>query len=156
MKILPTTLATMAIAGLVAFVAPAASASAPLDAGQQLAPTGTTADGRLHAWEHPRAGGVHCSWPGNDDEWATCDGGNLANKASDIYNNGYANTYDDVNLYYNPSWGGAYACLGRGDSWNNLPQQDVRFTWWPGMSGHNKQINDNVRSHRWVQSCPTV
>ncbi|MCS0603577.1 hypothetical protein NX794_20510 [Streptomyces sp. LP11] len=124
---------------------PSATGSAAHDSASRGA---AAADGLLHAWTDPYGGGTPCFWGGNADTWGPC-----RNKASDIWNNGYAVTLDAVDLYWGLNATGAHACIGRGDSWNNLPSGQWRFTYGSGLGGFGQSVNDNISSHRWVDYC---
>ncbi|MFJ4878452.1 hypothetical protein ACIP93_25050 [Streptomyces sp. NPDC088745] len=139
-------------AGLALALFPAIASGAPVgpdDRGAAPANRSTAAaDGLLHAWTDPYGGGTPCFWGGNADTWGPC-----RNKASDIWNNGYATTLDAVDLYYGLKATGAHACISRGDSWNNLPSGKWRFTYGAGQGGFGQSVNDNISSHRWVDYC---
>ncbi|AIG76145.1 Putative secreted protein [Amycolatopsis japonica] len=131
--------------------AQAENSSVGLRSGEERAVA--AADGLLHVWEHPFAGGKHCTWVGKSNNWDEC---GMRNKGSDIWNNGYAGNNDDVWLHYNTSNTGAYVCIGRGTSWNNLtsinppPPGTQRITFWANTgSGSGQPIADNVASHEW-------
>lgn len=149
-------IATGAVAtGLALALLPSTASAAPAPTGASgthrsgSAPGGAAAaDGLLHAWTDAYGGGTPCFWGGNSDNWGPC-----RNKASDIWNNGYAVTLDSVDLYWGVSATGAHACISRGDSWNNLPSGQWKFTYGAGLGGFGKSVNDNISSHRWVDYC---
>ena len=129
-----------------------AMAAGPDQAGTDQAATALAADGRVNAWEHAHAGGIHCWWTGNDTSWVDCNGGNMLNRASDLFNNGFAGGRDEVNFYWGQGYTGAWACLGVGDSWPDLSDGQI-FSWGSGKSGYRDEINDNIASHKWVVNC---
>lgn len=146
-------IATGAVAaGMTLALFPAVASAAPggPDA-QGSAPASRStaaADGLLHAWTDPFGGGTPCFWSKSVDDWGPC-----RNKASDIWNNGYATTFDAVDLYYGRAGTEAHACISRGDSWNNLPSGKWKFTYGAGKKGFGKSVNDDIASHRWVDYC---
>ncbi|MFD8590499.1 peptidase inhibitor family I36 protein [Streptomyces sp. NPDC059637] len=157
---LKTALAALVLGGTAVLAAPAAAGAtgtgAPAAASTSASPAesgtvGALADGYLYAYEHIDRGGAYCRWYGDDADWSTCSpGGNMRNKASSLWNNGYPGSYDDVALYWGTNYTGAPACLRNGVYWNNLT--GLHFNR-PGSSGHGETINDNISSHRWVNSC---
>ena len=135
---------------LAAQAAPTAPVPAPGADRSVLAP-----DGRVYAWEHPHGGGAVCWWTGNDGNWITCDpGGNLKNLASDLWNNGTPQAVDKVLFFWGQQQTGAWACLGRGDSWPDLTTGWYTFSWgsW-GTPGKGDSIENNIASHRWSSTC---
>lgn len=95
--------------------------------------------------------GIASHWSGNEGAWGNC----WINKTDAVVNNGFAGSLDDVNIYYDVGNKGAYACLGRGDSWN-LRTHEQRFTWTrtgSGSQGLGEVVHDNAASHRWVNFC---
>jgi hypothetical protein len=116
------------------------------------------ADGKVYAYQYRYWQGFYCGWVGNDTDWSTCydnagDLHNMLNQASSLWNNGYAGGYDKVNFYWGKSYYGAWACLGVGDYWADLPLGREHFTWGPGLPGYGQVVNDNVASHKWVTRC---
>jgi hypothetical protein len=118
-----------------------------------IAPTAAqAADGNVYAYEHINFGGAVCAWSGNDTDWGSCSpGGTMLNRASSLWNNGYAGGNDEVNFYWGQSYTGAWDCLGVGDAWSNLTNQ--RFIYGSGRPGHGQSTNDNIASHKWVSFC---
>ncbi|MET9089249.1 hypothetical protein ABZX77_46540 [Streptomyces sp. NPDC004237] len=133
-------------AAVAALFSPVSSASA-LEAGTK-APQLAAADGNLHVWTQPHAGGHHCAWSGNSDNWGTC-----RNLTSDIFNNGYPGGLDAVDLYWGTSATGAHACISQGDSWPDTTTGQYRFTYGEGQGGFGQSVNNNISSHRWVDYC---
>jgi hypothetical protein len=122
------------------------------------APAASAADGYLYAWDGAYAGGVGCAWTGHDNDWSTCKdrsgtSHNMLNRAGHLYNNGYFVTLDKVNFYWGKGYTGAWACLGSGDQWPDLAGDGQTFTWGAGRPGHRQRINNNIASHRWVDTC---
>lgn len=140
MRRITTIVAVVAAAAAAVIVAPAAAQAA---------------DGYVYAWQHVSRGGDMCRWSGNDDDWSSCRGrifaGNMRNRASSLWNNGYPGAYDDVNFYYGRWYSGAWDCLGVGDAWGNLTRQ--RFVYGRGKPGYGQSTNDNIASHKWVNYC---
>jgi peptidase inhibitor family I36 len=144
---------TIVVGAIAALAVVAAPAAAP------------AADGKIHAYEHPGNAffgipgtGFHCSWAGNDTNWATCpEGHNMQNQASALWNNGHylPNGNDEVNLYYNRNYRGAWACIGLGHHWWNLTTHQYRFSWGPSGPGTGKgaSVENNIASHKWVHHC---
>ncbi len=133
----------VAVAGL-ATIAPSATAGG----------AAVLADGRVHAYSGTYKSGTHCSWVGSDDDWSTCNGGDMLNRASSLYNTGYAGGNDDVNFYYIRGYRGAWACLGRGDYWAALNLNREHFSWGGSdAGGYGRPVNDRVESHKWVSYC---
>jgi len=61
-------------------------------------------DGNVYAYEHANFQGAVCHWTGNDPDWSTCSpGGNMLNRASSLWNNGFPGRLDDVNFYWGKS-----------------------------------------------------
>lgn len=158
MNIISRTAATLAVtaSALAAFavVAPAASAATP----EANAPSPKAADGYVYVWDGANKTGAGCAWSGNDGDWSACTDRsgawhNLRNKAGSLYNNGYAATNDKVNFYWGTNYTGSWACLGRGDSWPNLPAEGHTFTWGVNLPGYREPINNNISSHKWVSYC---
>ncbi|MEU3827066.1 hypothetical protein GT045_27355 [Streptomyces sp. SID486] len=131
-----------------ASAAPVPSAGHATQGSDRASRSAAAADGLLHAWTDPFGGGTPCFWEYNSDNWGPC-----RNKASDIWNNGYATTLDAVDLYSGVAGTEAHACISRGDSWNNLPSGQWRFTYGAGLPQFGKSVNDNISSHRWVDYC---
>jgi hypothetical protein len=118
------------------------------------------ADGYVYAYDQPYGwsrGGDACRWYGNDTDWGNCSwyGRTLSmkNRASALWNNGYAGGYDKVNFYWGTGYYGAWACLGVGDYWADLPLGREHFTWGAGKPGYGQVVNNNVASHKWVTQC---
>jgi len=110
------------------------------------------ADGKVYAYQHWNFTTPYCAWVGNDTDWGSCSpAGSMRNKASSLWNNGYAGGYDDVNFYWGTSYTGAWDCLGNGTSWSNL--QNQRFVYGASRPGYNQSTNDNISSHKWVSYC---
>ncbi|MDP9842945.1 hypothetical protein [Streptosporangium lutulentum] len=111
-------------------------------------------DGYLYAWVGANKGGAWCRWFNDDTNWDTCSGAvsnmEMRNLASSLENRGYTGSYDDVNLYYSPSYGGSRNCLPNGYYLNNLT--GIYFLW-DGKAGQGQSMNDNIASHRWANSC---
>ena len=129
---------TIAVAAVVAVaIAPAAAHAA---------------DGNVYAYEHSNFAGARCNWVGNDGDWGSCSpAGTMLNRASSLWNNGYAGGNDDVNFYWGKWYTGAWDCLGVGDRWSNLANQ--WFAYGPGLPGYGQSTNDNIASHKWVSYC---
>ena len=78
---------------------------------------------------------------------------NMRNRASSLRNNGYAGGYDKVNFYWGVGYYGAWACLGVGDYWADLPLGREYFSWGSGLPGYRQSLNNNIASHKWVPQC---
>jgi hypothetical protein len=145
-RVLTLAASTAAVAAL---FSPMSSASA-LESGVQTAaaPRPAAADGYLHVYTQPNGRGHECKWLSNSDNWGTC-----RNLTSDIWNNGYAGGFDAVDLYTAPNGGGAHACIGQGDRWNDTTTGDYRFTYGAGLEQFGASVNNNISSHRWVDYC---
>ncbi|WP_405590759.1 hypothetical protein [Streptomyces sp. NBC_01190] len=143
-----TTAAATASLALVMLPTTASAQSTAAGSGRAAPRSAQAADGLLHAWTLPGGGGTPCFWGGNSDNWGPC-----RNAASDIWNNGYAVTLDAVDLYWGLNATGAHACISRGDSWNNLPSGQWKFTYGAGLGGFGQSIDNNISSHRWVDYC---
>lgn len=126
-------------------------------AATMMAPAASAADGNVYAYDGTYFSGKYCGWVGNDTNWTTCSGGgvaqNLRNQASSLWNNGYSGGNDDVNFYWDTGYSGAWACLGTGDYWADLPLGVEHFTWGPGLGGYGDTLNNNISSHKWVSYC---
>ncbi|MFB8247154.1 hypothetical protein ACFC5X_19200 [Streptomyces sp. NPDC055952] len=104
------------------------------------------ADGNLYAWEHSWKGGRQAAWFGDSSNWSDR---NMRNQASSVDNQGYAGAYDDVRLYWDAGYGGASYCLANGHY-----LMDMRYDYFPNNgAGGGQAMNDNISSHRWVNSC---
>ncbi|GAA2478541.1 hypothetical protein GCM10010406_13380 [Streptomyces thermolineatus] len=154
---LKTALAALVLGGTAVLAAPATAGatgkevSAPAPAAES-GTVGALADGYLYAYEHINWGGAYCRWYGDDADWSTCSpGGNMRNKASSLWNNGHPGSYDDVLLYWDVNYGRARACIPNGVYWNNLTGLYFNDS---GYGGHGQTLNDNISSHKWVDSCP--
>jgi hypothetical protein len=64
--------------------------------------------------------------------WYDCDWygvrKNMLSRASSVWNNGWSGGYDKVSFYWGSNWSGAWACLGVGDYWADLPLGRERVT----------------------------
>ncbi len=118
------------------------------------------ASGYLYVSQDAYWGGRWCWGYNADNNWdtistaenANCDNNNRAsmrNQASSAWND--SNSGHPVALYIHPDYSGAYACLGAGDSWDNLT--GVWFSWGSNRDGYMSNANDNIASHRWRTSC---
>lgn len=135
--LLATALA-VATVGLVPAAAHAEAAS--------VSSTRAAADGNLYAWEHSWKNGRQAAWYGDSTNWADR---NMRNQASSVDNQGYAGAYDDVRLYWDVSYGGASYCLPNA---NYL--MDMRYDYFPhNGAGGGQALDNNISSHRWVNSC---
>lgn len=122
-------------------------------------PAAQAADGYVYAWNNYNYNTNQgwCAWYGNDRDWSWCDersGGttSMRNKASSLWNNGYAGAYPAVNFYYNgPERSSAWACLGQGDSWPDLRYR--YFSWGSGLPGYGRPLENDIAGHKWVQYC---
>ncbi|MFJ8645917.1 peptidase inhibitor family I36 protein [Streptomyces sp. NPDC093546] len=123
---------------------------APAVAHAEAAPasgvTAAAADGNLYAWEHAYEGGRVVSWSGDSSDWADRD---MRNKASSVFNNGYAGAYDDVLLYWDVNHGGASFRLCNGSRLRYMPYDFFNHN----GAGGGETLNDNVASHRWTNAC---
>lgn len=85
------------------------------------------------------------------------EGHNTKNEAPDLWNNGYylPEGNDELNLYYNENWGGAWACIGLGHRRDDLTTNRWIFSWGPSgpHDGHGKSVENNIASHKWVHHC---
>jgi hypothetical protein len=149
-----TALATVGLAALALSALPGvAQASEPGPSSRDTVatgPAGATADGYFYAYEHAYQGGKYCRWVGNDGDWSSCSpGGNLRNQASSLWNNGYAGVSEDVNVYWGLNYTGAWACIANGYYYANLA--DWYFP--TNGSGGGENMNDNISSHKWSDSC---
>ncbi|GHF50336.1 hypothetical protein [Streptomyces griseosporeus] len=86
------------------------------------------------------------AWGGNSTDWR--DRG-IRNEASSIWNDGWLGPLDDVLLYWGIGWGGASFCLPNGDSLRNMTLDHFPYN----GNGAGAPLNDNVASHKWVESC---
>lgn len=119
------------------------------------------ADGYVYAYDQPYGwsrGGDACRWIGSDSNWYDCTWygvrKNMLNRASSLWNNGWAGGYDKVNFYWGSNWSGAWACLGVGDYWADLPLGREKFSWYTNdKRGLGESLNNNVASHKWVTRC---
>ena len=132
--------------------APTAAMSAPLTAGVEDSATASFAcePGALCGWLDSSGTGPGCYWQGNFGDWMDWGCGNTV---SAIKNN--ANFWDDyaaVDLYYGPNYTGAHACISAGSFWD-LGSGEYHFTYGQGEAGFGDNVNNNVRSHRWVHYC---
>lgn len=130
---------------VLALSTPAQAGSA--SSGQSDSNVGIAArDGNFYAWTGTYRSGTQCYWAGNSNNWGVC-----RNTASSAENRGYIGTYDDVNVYWGTSATGAWACMGNGGYWLDLP---LCIEWFNhGSPGNGECINNNASSHRWVNSC---
>lgn len=94
-------------------------------------------------------------WSGNSTNWGSC-----ANDGESFFNNGYAASYDDVNIYWGRDYSGAYACLGRGDYWLFANEEHFDHVGSKGgdgardgSTGLGESLQNNAASHRWAQQC---
>ncbi|MER6089736.1 hypothetical protein [Streptomyces bluensis] len=140
------TLTALAAAAPSASAQPAQSSPAPNNSVAAAA----AADGYLYAWDGFARSGAQCRWQGNDDNWDTCSGISMRNRASSLENRGYAGAYEDVDLYYSPSWQGSRNCLPNGYYLDNLT--GIYFLW-DGKAGQGQTMNNNIASHRWSNNC---
>lgn len=132
------------IQGTLAAIAVAAAIGVPSAA--------QAADGKVYAYQNWNFGGTYCGWVGNDTDWGSCSpAGSMLNRASSLWNNGYAGGYDDVNFYWGKSYTGAWDCLSNGTYWTNL--QNQYFAYGAGLAGYHQSTNDNIASHKWVSYC---
>ncbi|MEV0909026.1 peptidase inhibitor family I36 protein [Streptomyces hokutonensis] len=141
-----TALALTAIPGVAQASESAPSSPTAIAAG----PAGATADGYFYAYENANYGGKYCRWVGNDSDWSSCSpGGNIRNQASALWNNGYAGSYEDVNVYWGLGYTGAWACIANGYAYSNL----AGWNFPNNGSGGGETLNDNISSHVWSNSC---
>jgi hypothetical protein len=118
-------------------------------------------DGYVYAYDQTYGwtkSGDACRWYGNDTNWYDCTWygvrKNMLNRASSLRNMGYAGGYDKVNFYWGTNLTGAWACLGVGDYWADLPLGRERFSWYGNdKRGLGESLNNNVASHKWVTRC---
>jgi hypothetical protein len=134
---------TLTVLGAAVVTAPAASAET---------------DGYVYAYDTSYANGDHCRWLGHDNDWSTCTdrwgrAHNMLNRAGSLYNRGYFDVLDKVNFAWGKGHTGAWACLGLGDAWPDLAFEGQTFTWGAGRPGYRQRINNNIASHRWVDTC---
>ncbi|WP_081235573.1 peptidase inhibitor family I36 protein [Streptomyces viridosporus] len=134
---------------VMAAVAPSASAQ-PAQPSVAKGSVAAAADGYLYAWDGFAASGASCRWQANDADWSTCSGISMRNRASSLQNRGYAGAYEDVDLFYSPSWQGARNCLPNGYYLDNLT--GIYFLW-DGKAGQGQTMNNNIASHRWSNNC---
>jgi hypothetical protein len=150
-------ISSVAIAGLTVLVVPSAAQADT----RATAFAAAAADGFFYAADLPNGQGKYCRWLGNDTDWSTCSdpsgsvGGNgMLNQASQMFNNGVPGGYDDVNVYYNKGYDGAFRCLATGNHWDNLSLGIETFDHWgTNGQGYGKSLNNDVASHKWVTSC---
>ncbi|MDS0140121.1 MULTISPECIES: hypothetical protein [unclassified Amycolatopsis] len=116
---------------------PAGAAAAP--------PTASDADGYVYAYTEP---GTHCRWSLDAPSWGDC-----TNNVNAVVNNGFQQTYDKVNLYWGAGYAGAWACIGRGDTWFPLSSGQWIFSWGPGKRGYWESLFNNIASSKWVSRC---
>jgi hypothetical protein len=158
MKAIRILLTAIAVVGLVALVVPStAQATTPERAlevtGQTVGPAAISCPAAdLCAYTLTYRTGTRClATPGDSTLWpASC-----LNKAESIFNNGTPQFLDDVNLYWGSGtrYDTAYACIGQGNVWEDLPSHQEYFSCCPGRRGYREWVDRNVASHRWVQSC---
>lgn len=138
-----TLLGAVVTAALLGLAPTAAVAAAPVPA---AAPAAVAADGTFYAWEHAGYTGVRVGWVGDSSDWN--DRG-MRNRASSVHNNGYAGAYDDVRMYWGTGYSGASYCLANGGYLANMTLDHFPYN----GTGGGEAMNDNVASHRWVNSC---
>ncbi|MFC9424823.1 hypothetical protein [Streptomyces sp. NPDC056987] len=144
-------LSVMALGTVTALAVPATAQAAETPVGPAAGASASViaADGNFYAWRDINGGGGNCAWSGNDSDWSTCSpGGNMRNQASDIWNNGYAGSYDDVLVYWGLNYTGAYACIPNGRSYNPLTSYYFPNT----GTGGGQNMNDNISSHKWANA----
>ena len=71
------------------------------------------------------------------------------NQASVLWDNGYAGSYEDVNLYWGLGYTGSRACIANGCAYSYLAGWYVPNN----GSGGRETLNDNISSHVWSNSC---
>jgi hypothetical protein len=121
----------------------------------------TAADGYVYAYDQTYGwtkAGDACRWYGNDTYWGDCTWygvkKNMLNRASSLRNMGWPGGYDKVNFYWGVNLTGAWACLGVGDYWADLPLGREKFNWALGdKRGLGQSLNNNIASHKWVTRC---
>jgi hypothetical protein len=106
------------------------------------------ADGYVRAWTATYRGGTLCKWSGNASSWGTC-----ANHVGSVEDDGYVSTYDDVNFYYEPSYAGAWACIGVGSNWMDLSAGQQTFSHGKTLDGYGQNPYNNIASSAWASSC---
>lgn len=115
-----------------------------------VSPSTASADGYLYAYLDAYGVDKYCRFSGSDGDWSTCSPyGNMRNRASDLWNNGYAGSYGAVRVYWGLGQSGAYACIDNGWEYYDLSQW--RFP--NNGSGGGQIMNDNTSSNYWVGSC---
>ncbi|MEV7796966.1 hypothetical protein AB0O68_34175 [Streptomyces sp. NPDC087512] len=149
MKKISIALTTLTLAAMAA-TAPTASAQPEPSSAAPKGAVAAAADGYLYAWDGFARGGAQCRWQLDDADWSTCSGISMRNRASSLENRGYAGAYEDVDLFYSPSWGGSRNCLPNGYYLDNLT--GIYFLW-DGKAGQGQTMNNNIASHRWTNNC---
>lgn len=140
-------LATASIAAVGMSGTAQAAPAAPAKAMAPAAPSAVAAaDGYFYAWIDSNFNNNSCRWSGNASDWGAC-----KNRASSVQNNGYVDTYDDVNMYWGTGYTGAWYCLARGHY-----LRDMRYDYFnrgSNKAGYGESMGDNVASHKWATSC---
>ncbi|MFI6893133.1 hypothetical protein ACIBM4_03345 [Streptomyces sp. NPDC050256] len=81
-------------------------------------------------------------WRGNGGQGGFDSDGD---KASSVLNAGYTGSYGIVKFYYLAYHGGGYNCLDASEFFvDNLSRNTF---------GNGANMNNNIRSHKWVDSC---
>jgi hypothetical protein len=125
-------------AGVGAVNAPAASA-APSSA-ESIA-----ADGYFNAYYDLNLRSVCHRWKGNEPEWAYY---GCANEVQSVWNNGYPGSYDDVLVFWDSDYGGAWRGIYNGTVINDL--RPYTFDWSNGLPGNGETTWLNIASHSWT------
>lgn len=139
-------LASLATAGFALVGGAGAAQAAPQAAAAQAKPALAASDGYFYAWINSNFGGNSCRWSGNASDWGSC-----KNQASSVQNNGYAEAYDGVNMYWGAGYAGAHYCLPRGHY-----LRDMRYDYFnigSSSSGYGQSMGDNVASSKWTTEC---
>jgi hypothetical protein len=131
--------------GSIQWAAPASGTIA-----NQVAPAKAAASGNFYGWRAAYWGGGGCAWPDDDSNFGN-DCGGMRNVISSAWND--SSQGNVVRLYVHPGYSGAYACLGPGDSWYDFTEQNIRFTFRPGLDRYNAPANDEVASFTFNRGC---
>jgi hypothetical protein len=130
--------------------------------GPALADSGTPAGKVTYVRGHPNGyffvgvdkyfSGFNCKWAGSNTNWTSTGCGNMNDKASSVWNNGYSSNPNvaSVWMFEHTGYAGGWACLSPGDTWMDLGAYIQR---WNGPH-HTTFVQDSISSHTWGGPCP--
>jgi hypothetical protein len=143
MKWTLTAMLTTAVA--LATAAPALAADATV--ANPEGPRAKAADGYFYIYNEPDFNGSSCGFTGNWDDYTDAgDCGDVNDRTTSLWNNGYPGGFDDVFVYAGIEYGYPYGCLGNGDSWQNLSLGIERFS-------DGTTMDNRISSHAWAPTC---